>query len=108
MKLSAKCHPDYFAMLDIKTVEFRQFESIVLENTETGEIREFLIKDVRKIYPGTEETIKTKYPKVPWDPDLPVFAIDLGDELDRNDIPVPQKVYATEEAKEAWHGGVGE
>ncbi|MCX9011312.1 MAG: hypothetical protein OIN66_09335 [Candidatus Methanoperedens sp.] len=120
MKLYVKCHAEYFRMLDLKTTEFRQFESIVIENKETGETREFLVKDVRKVYPGSEKTIKNKYPKVDWDPDLPVFAIELGDELDRNDIivSVPQpaheldqkpdrKVFEIPEAEKTWHG-VGE
>lgn len=118
MKLRAKCLPEYFKLLDIKSVEFRQFESIEIENTETGEVREFLVKDVRKMYPGTERTIKNKYPHVPWEPDLPIFAIDLGDELDRNEMPVPVSVplpapaaalqedrkYEIPESEKTWHG----
>lgn len=116
MKLYAKCLPTYFKMLDLRSVEFRQFESIVLENSETGEKREFLVKDVRKLYPGTEKNIMNKYSEMPWDSDLPIFAIDLGDELDRNEMPVSvphpapaatileDRKFEIPEAEKTWHG----
>jgi len=107
-------------MLDMKTMEFRQFESIVLKNTETGETREFLVKDVRRLYPSSAGNVKKLYSKVSWIPDLPIFAIDLGDELDRNDIifvpnSVPQrsgindqqkdiKTFEIPEVEKTWHG----
>jgi len=117
MRLYAKMNPEYFEMLDLKTVEFRQFESMVLENSETEERREFRVKDVRRVYPTSEIYIKNKYPKVPWDRDLPIFAIELGDELDRNEIPVSVplpahsidkkqdgKVFEIPESEKTWHG----
>lgn len=88
MKLYAKCDPEYFDLLDMKSIEFRQFESIVIENSETGEKREFLVEDVRRLLPSEAENVKKLYTKVPWEPSLRMFAIDLGDELDRNDALV--------------------
>ena len=115
MKLYAKCLPEYFEMLDRKSSEFRQFESIAIENQVTGDIREFRIKDVRKIEGAGRNLVEKKYPLVDWDPDMPIFAIDLGDELDRNVIgsvqPAPEISAAREdrrfeipESKRTWHG----
>lgn len=87
MKLYTKCLDEYFKMLDFKTMEFRQIESIVLENP-AGEKREFLVKDIKKLDPRGKEVVMGKYPRVSWKKDDPVFAIELGDEMDRNDLIV--------------------
>ena len=106
-------------MLDFKRSEFRQIESIVLENQETGDKREFEVTDIRQVQ--ARATVEEKYQLVNWDPDIPIFSIDLGDELDMNEMPVSvhdpahqaglisdRKVFVDPEAKEAWHGGVGD
>ncbi len=95
MKLTAKVLPEYFGNLDLKFVEFRQIEDITLENSETGERRTFEVKDIRRLVKSDASNVKKIYPNVPWDPDLPVYAIELGDELDRNDIvSVPPEISA--------------
>lgn len=83
MRLYAKCLPEYFAMLDegTKTIEFRQIECITLENSETRETRTYAVEDVRKLFPGMANHIKARYSKVPWDAKLPVFVIELGEEI---------------------------
>ncbi len=91
MKLYAKCCQEYFDMLDYKTIEFRQIESIVLEGP-SGEKREFLVKDIRKIEPVDQKVVMERYPKVLWDPEEPFFAIELGDEMGRNDLVVEHGV----------------
>ena len=119
MKLYAKCLPEYFKMLGFKGSEFRQIESIVLENQETGDKREFEVTDIREV--RDRSTVEDRYPLVEWDPEMPIFSIDLGDELDMNEMPVSvqhpahqaglisdRKVFVDPEAKEAWHGGVGD
>lgn len=101
MKLHAKCLPEYFQMLDLKRSEFRQIESIVLENQVTGETREFQVTDFRKVDDVAQEIVKKRYPMVDWDPELPIYAIDLGDELDRN-IMVPDPKHVAELEKR-WY-----
>jgi len=98
MRLYAKVLPEYFDMLDYKTSEFKQFEDITLENTETHEKRTFKILGIRQLHDFEATEIKKRYPKVSWDPELPVFSIGLGDEVDRNDsVQVPDSDQACQE-----------
>jgi hypothetical protein len=81
MRLYAKIYPEYFEMLDTKLTEFRQIESILLENSQTHETREFAVKDIRKCERVSAEHVQKMFPLVPWNEKLPVFAIELGDEI---------------------------
>lgn len=81
MRLMAKIDPEYFKMLDTKTREFRQIESIDLVNSVTGESREFKVNDIKMCPRESAEHVKRIYSKVKWDPNLPVFSIELGDEI---------------------------
>ncbi len=87
MRLYARCLPEYFAMLDTKTIEFRQIECIMLENQESGDTIEFKVKDIHKIDPQHEPLVKKTYPGVSWDEDLPIYAIELGEEIRKTEIP---------------------
>lgn len=81
MRLYVKCLPEYFALLDKKGHEFRQIECIIVENSETKETREFLVTNILRLDAGRAQLVRQNYPKVPWDAELPVFAIELGEEV---------------------------
>lgn len=81
MRLYAKCLPEYFEMLDYKIHEFRQIESIALENSETHETRTFEVVDIHTLTNAQIKCIKSKFSKVCWDEKLPFFAIELGKEI---------------------------
>lgn len=81
MRLLAKVYPEYYNLLDIKHVEFRQIESITLENSKTHETRQFKVIDIQKCERVSAEHVQKTFPLVPWDEHLPVFAIELGDEI---------------------------
>ncbi len=111
MKLHAKILPEYFELLKFKNVEFRQFESITLENSETHEQRVYKIKDVRKIQDDDEFLIKRLYPNIPWNVELPSFAIELGDEIDSVPPEISaaaslgdRKPFEVPESEKTWHG----
>lgn len=105
MKLYAKCLPVYFEMLDLKQSEFRQFESIVIEDSVSGKKREFEVKDVRRIDDQSRSQVETMFPMVDWDPERPIYSIDLGDELNRNDIlSATQPAFEIPDSEKTWHG----
>ncbi len=81
MRLYAKCLPECFAMLDDKNHEFRQIECIIVENSETHETREFEVRNILRLDGARSALVMQNYPKVPWDAKLPVFAIELGEEI---------------------------
>lgn len=82
MRLYCRCLPEYFALLGVeKQHEFRQIECIAVENSETREIRQFLVRNIIRLDEGRAQAVKENYPCVPWDAKLPVFAIKLGDEI---------------------------
>lgn len=81
MRLHANVYPEYFGLLDIKHVEFRQIESIVLENSKTHEKRIFAVTNIRKCEQISVEHVQKTFSLVPWDKHLPIFAIELGDEI---------------------------
>lgn len=82
MKLSCVINPEHFDMLgDQKIIEFRQFEEIKFTNAVTGDIKTFRVLDIENIPPHKHDTLKARYPDVPWDPRLPIFGIILGPEI---------------------------
>ena len=82
MKLACMIDPKYFDMLgDRKIYDFRQFEEIQFTNNVTGDIRTFHVKDIEMIPEHKHETLKARYPTIPWDSRLPIFGIHLGPEI---------------------------
>lgn len=82
MRLYARCLPEYFALLGVeKQHEFRQIECIIVENSETKETREFEVKNILRLDGGRAAVVKQNYAKVLWDAKLPIFAIELGEEI---------------------------
>lgn len=79
MKLYAKVLPKYFEELreNAKPVEYRQLESMILLNSETGE--EIEITNMRKN--PHAPSIMEDYPDVNWDPDKDIYEIRLGRRL---------------------------
>lgn len=108
MRLYAKCLPEYFRMImsEFKSIEFRQIECILLENQETHETIEFKVQDIHKIDPQHEPFVKKTFPGVPWDEKLPIFAIELGEEIGRTEVPVIEP-HVIEQPEKTWCG-VGE
>jgi len=78
MKLYAKILPKYFEAhkRGDKSDECRQFESMVLIHSETGEEIEFDVRTV--IGPVNKSFIRRQYPDIEWNPDKPIFQIKLG------------------------------
>ena len=82
MKLKCMIDDEPFNMLgDQKEYDFRQFEEIVFENNVTGDIKTFLVDDVVLLPDHKASQVKERYPKIPWDPRRPIFAIALGSEI---------------------------
>lgn len=82
MQLKARCLPKYWNQLGIiKQTEFRQIESISLENTETGEIKTFTVTDIHKLEELAVEHVKDTHSAVEWNPHQPIYGIGLGMEL---------------------------
>ena len=82
MQLKARCRPEYWNMLGaVKQTEFRQIESIILENTETGETKTFAVTDIHKLEEVAAEHVKTTHPAVEWNPHQPIYGIGLGLEM---------------------------
>ena len=82
MQLIAKCLPIYWNQLGtVKQTEFRQIESIILENTETGETKTFAVTDIHKLEDVAAEHVKTTHPAVEWNPHQPIYGIGLGLEM---------------------------
>jgi len=81
MKLYAKILPKYFELLvsGKKHTDFRQFEDIIFENTETGDTITFAVKDVCGAYPHSD--IRNAHPDVDWHPNRPIYKIILGRRL---------------------------
>ncbi len=114
MKLHAKMLHEYFIGIDEKNFEFRQFESITLEDIETHETRTFLVEGVRLLDGARTEQVKQSWIKVPWDPELPIYAIKLGLEIGRTNNSVPKapdvlelasdRKFEIPESERTWHG----
>lgn len=82
MKLACMINPEHFDMLgDRKIYDFRQFEEIQFTNNVTGDIRTFHVNDIEMIPKHKHETLKARYPDIPWDDQLPIFGIHLGPEI---------------------------
>ncbi len=77
MKLRAKIERKYLEQIlrGEKEYEYRQLESIILVDKETGEEFEFEILDIEKI---DVKEVKKRYPDVPWKEGLLTVAIKLG------------------------------
>ncbi len=77
MKLKAKIDRKYLELIlkGEKRYEYRQLESIILVDKESGDEYEFEIEDIEKI---DVEELKKKYPDVPWKDGLVTVAIKLG------------------------------
>ena len=115
MRLYAKVLPEYFDMLDYKTSEFRQFEDITLENTETHEKRTFKILGIRQLHDFEVPGIKKSYPKASWIPKLPIFSIGLGDGIVSVQVPLSDQACCEDrkiavvhpaEEKKPWYVAV--
>ena len=114
MKLHAKVLPEYFNMLDYKTKEFRQIEAITLENSETGECRSFKVRNIRKMPDADANSVMEAYSKVNWDDQLPIYVIELGDEIAQKEdsVQVSERCSKIQEdrkfeipgAEKTWHG----
>ena len=87
MHFYTKCDDEYFRLLDLKRMELRQIEGFTIENKLTGERRTFRVENIRKLHPVMAQYVKEQYPKVPWDGELAVYAIDLGAEVKEPDTP---------------------
>lgn len=88
MMLYGKTDDEYFRMLsEGKKHEFRQIEGMILENKQTGETKQFSVKNIFLLDPARAEAVKKNYSKVPWE-DKPVFAIELGDEIVSVHVPI--------------------
>lgn len=81
MKLYAKILPKYLKQIQEgkKDSDYRQFESIVFENAETGEKVEHTILAVD--YCTRPEAVKEKYPDVKWRLGMDIYEIVLGRRL---------------------------
>jgi len=81
MKLYAKILPKYLDRIlkGEKSIDYRQFESIVFENTETGERIEF---DIEKIITRINQgPLKIVYKDIPWHQGKHIYGIKLGRRL---------------------------
>jgi len=80
MNIKARVLPRYFEELKKgnKTVDYRQFELITLENTDTGEQ---LVFEIKKIYRVDATTVIREYPDVPWITARDIYAIELGERV---------------------------
>lgn len=81
MKLYAKILPKYFKEHEegAKHVEYRQLESMMLLNSETGEEIEFEIVSMRKS--AHSASIIEDHPEIPWKKSKDIYVIRLGRKL---------------------------
>lgn len=103
MQLNCYIAPEYFDLLgDQKEIDFRQIEHIKFQNNVTGDIRVFHVSDIQQLPEYKENIIRQRYPNIPWDPDLPIFAIVLGTEIKQF---VPRDLPAVSpELDKVWSG----
>ena len=78
MKLKCKIKDKYLKQIlkGEKKIEYRQIESITFID-EQGKEYEFEVKDVTDVFLAVN-SLRKKYPDVPWDDNLPTIAIELG------------------------------
>lgn len=82
MQLKGRCLPEYWEQLGKdKLTEFRQIESIVLENTETGESKTFTVTDIHELQEVAADHVKETHSAVEWNPHQPIYGIGLGLEM---------------------------
>lgn len=83
MKLRAKVNSAYLDQIlaGTKKVEYRQFESMVLTD-EMGRAVEIEVNGVKRVMDEEEDVaIRDDHPNVPWDPEILIHKIYLGDVL---------------------------
>lgn len=83
MKLRAKVNSAYLNQIlaGTKKIEYRQFESMVLTD-ENGRVAEIEVNNVRRVMEIEEdEKIRADHPNVPWDEEMCIHKIYLGDVL---------------------------
>jgi len=79
LKLRAKIKNKYLKQIlsGEKKQEYRQIESIILED-ESGNEYEFEVNNIIVLPRYIIDALKYDYPDIEWDDSLPVLAIELG------------------------------